>query len=92
MVMLPQVSWLFFKAVRAGLAVTTSFPHHFRAPNDLDLSRGRKNGAGGALLVPCRRPILNATTSPFRAGWFRAQTQGAAPLYPGLNFSYAFGV
>jgi hypothetical protein len=27
-----------------------------------------------------------------KLGVFVAQTQGSAPLHPGLNFSYAFGV
>jgi hypothetical protein len=50
----PQVSWLFFKAVRAGLAVATSILHEFCTPSDLDLSSRRKNGAGRVSPLPGR--------------------------------------
>src|SRR5258705_3724857 len=39
-----------------------------------------------------RKSRLAPFLSSFRAGCFHAQTQGSAPLHPGLNFSYAFGV
>src|SRR5271166_4690782 len=104
MVMSPQVSWLFFKAVRAGLPVKRPYLSHTgRASNAEKQPTGRgpegcvENGPAAALLVgyvphhfctggrkpdqsvewcgmrpllpvrlgpPCRRPILNATTSP----------------------------
>src|SRR5271157_5109653 len=83
MVTSPQVSWLFFKAVRAGLAVKHPYLSHTgRASNAEKQPTGRgpegcvENGPAAALLVgyvsikicallaPCRRPILNATTSP----------------------------
>src|SRR5271165_492497 len=86
MVMSPQVSWLFFKAVRAGLAVKRPYLSHTgRASNAEKQPTGRgpegcvENGPAAALLVgyvsieicallaPCRRPILNATTSPLYA-------------------------
>src|ERR1700675_806376 len=86
MVTSPQVSWLFFKAVRAGLAVKRPYLSHTgRASNAEKQPTGRgpegcvENGPAAALLVgyvsikicvllaPCRRPILNATTSPLYA-------------------------
>ena len=86
MVTSPQVSWLFFKAVRAGLAVKRPYLSHTgRASNAEKRPTGRgpegcvENGPAAALLVgyvsikicallaPCRRPILNATTSPLYA-------------------------
>src|SRR5271157_2469639 len=86
MVTSPQVSWLFFKAVRAGLAVKHPYLSHTgRASNAEKQPTGRgpegcvENGPAAALLVgyvsikicallaPCRRPILNATTSPLYA-------------------------
>ena len=82
MVTSPQVSWLFFKAVRAGLAVTKSpYLNSYGSSEQRGKTaswarpdfRQCKNGAGCALLPPvrlgppCRRPILNATTSPLYA-------------------------
>ena len=104
MMMSPQVSWLFFEAVRAGLAVKRPYlshtgrsaaaeekqptgrgpegcvengpaaallvgyvPHHFHAALETKSTRSIESGAGCALLAPCRRPILNATTSPLYA-------------------------
>jgi hypothetical protein len=104
MMMSPQVSWLFFEAVRAGLAVKRPYLSHTgrsaaaeekqptgrgpegcfengpaaallvgSVPHQFEGRRGKsdrhkpKTGAGCALLAPCRRPILNATTSPLYA-------------------------
>src|ERR1700735_2132044 len=86
MVTSPQVSWLFFKAVRAGLAVKRPYLSHTgRASNAEKQPTGPgpegcvENGPAAALLVgyvsikicallaPCRRPILNTTTSPLFA-------------------------
>ena len=84
MVMLPQVSWLFFKAVRAVLAVKRPYLDPYPATRkNQPTGRGPEgcveNGPAAALLVgyvsiqicallaPCRRPILNATTSPLYA-------------------------
>src|SRR5271170_7416429 len=86
MVMSPQVSWLFLKAVRAGLAVKRPYLSLTgRASNAEKQPTGRgpegcvENGPAAALLVgyvsieicallvPCQRPILNATTSPLYA-------------------------
>src|SRR5271166_4854226 len=95
MVMSPQVSWLFFKAVRAGLAVKRPYLSHTgRASNAEKQPTGRgpegcvENGPVAALLVgyvsiqicallaPCQRPILNATTSPLYA---RRYTRASSP-------------
>ena len=56
MVMSPQVSWLFFKAVRAGLAVKRPYLSHTgRASNAEKQPTGRgrcvENGPAAALLV-----------------------------------------
>jgi hypothetical protein len=59
MVVSPQVSWLFFKAVRAGLAVTKAhiWIHTGRASNAEKQPTGRgpegcvENGPAAALLV-----------------------------------------
>src|SRR5208283_5367527 len=81
MVMSPQVSWLFFKA-RAKLPYLSHTGRASNAEKQ-PTGRGPEgcveNGPAAALLVgyvsiqicallpPCRRPILNATTSPLYA-------------------------
>src|SRR6266446_2617841 len=81
MVMSPQVSWLFFKArakcpylIHTGRASNAEKQPTGRGPKGCV-----ENGPAAALLVgyvsiqicallaPCRRPILNATTSPLYA-------------------------
>jgi hypothetical protein len=42
-------------------------PHHFHAALETKSTRSIESGAGCALLAPCRRPILNATTSSLYA-------------------------
>src|SRR5580693_3723479 len=82
MVTSPQVSWLFFKA-RAKRPYLSHTGRSAAAEEKQPTGRGPEgcveNGPAAALLVgyvsieicvllaPCRRPILNATTSPLYA-------------------------
>src|SRR5271157_4020695 len=77
----PQVSWLFFKAraKRPYLSHTGRASNAEKQPTDRGPEGCVENGPAAALLVgyvsieicallaPCRRPILNATTSPLYA-------------------------
>src|SRR5271166_6165855 len=105
MVTSPQVSWLFFKAVRAGLAVKRPYLSHTgRASNAEKQPTGRgpegcvENGPAAALLVgyvsikicallaPCRRPILNATTSPLYARRYTRRRSVQSSRWDGAIF------
>src|SRR5580700_7622347 len=81
MVTSPQVSWLFFKAraKRPYLSHTGRASNAEKQPTGRGPEGCVENGPAAALLVgyvsieicallaPCRRPILNATTSPLYA-------------------------
>src|ERR1700726_3653702 len=81
MVMSPQVSWLFFKAraKRPYLSHTGRASNAEKQPTGRGPEGCVENGPAAGLLVgyvsikicallaPCRRPILNATTSPLYA-------------------------
>jgi hypothetical protein len=43
-------------------------PHHFYSDRERTEQREYKNGAGCALLAPCRRPILIATKDMLISG------------------------
>src|ERR1700677_5410026 len=87
MVTLPAVSWLFFKAraKRPYLSHTGRASNAEKQPTGHGPEGCVENGPAAALLVgyvsmqicallaPCRRPILNATTSPLYA---RRGTEG----------------
>src|SRR5580704_6578742 len=81
MVTSPQVSWLFFKAraKRPYLSHTGRASNAEKQPTGRGPEGCVENGPAAAMLVgyesiqicallpPCRRPILNATTSPLYA-------------------------
>src|ERR1700680_2873618 len=85
-----QVSWLFFKerAKRPYLSHTGRASNAEKQPTGRGPEGCLENGPAAALLVgyvsieicvllaPCRRPILNATTSPLYA---RRYTSGTDP-------------
>src|SRR5580704_16361970 len=48
-------------------------PHQFEGRRGKPDPHKPKTGAGCALLAPCRRPILNATTSPLYARRYTSQ-------------------
>src|SRR5271157_5741489 len=87
MVTSPQVSWLFFKAraKRPYLSHTGRASNAEKQPTGRGPEGCVENGPAAALLVgyvsikicallaPCRRPILNATTSPLYARRYTGQ-------------------
>jgi hypothetical protein len=95
MVMSPQVSWLFFKArakcpylIHTGRASNAEKQPTGRGPEGCV-----ENGPAAALLVgyvsiqicallaPCRRPILNATTLPLYASRYTSLLEVRLNIY-----------
>src|SRR6202051_4043040 len=96
MVTSPQVSWLFFKAraKRPYLSHTGRASNAEKQPTGRGPEGCVENGPAAALLVgyvsikicallaPCRRPILNATTSPLYARRYTSpQISRARPAF-----------
>src|SRR5271169_5705186 len=96
MVMSPQVSWLFFKAraKRPYLSHTGRASNAEKQPTGRGPEGCVENGPAAALLVgyvsieicallaPCRRPILNATTSPLYARRYTINARGGCKQLP----------
>ena len=94
--MSPQVSWLFFKAraKRPYLSHTGRASNAEKQPTGRGPEGCVENGPAAALLVgyvsiqicallaPCRRPILNATTSPLYARRYTSLLFRPMPRYP----------
>src|SRR5580704_4941185 len=107
MVTSPQVSWLFFKAraKRPYLSHTGRASNAEKQPTGRGPEGCVENGPAAALLVgyvsieicallpPCRRPILNATTSPLYARRYTriAGAGRCAPARPALHMCVNLG-